>query len=175
MKQFLWCLCLMLAGVVSANAQLLKPALKDGKWGYQDAAGNWVIAPTFTKASEFATTLELAPVAKGRNWGFIDMSGRFVIGCFFDEVGSEFVSDVVEVCQNGKWGFIDLNGQMLVPAKYSDRSKCLNHRDKAARKAKKLRKERRYEWVERRIREAADQTKALIQSASDETAVINRS
>src|SRR5512141_1911059 len=49
----------------------------DGKWGYIDPLGQFVIPPQFDWAQPFSESL--AGVKVDDKWGFIDMTGQFVI------------------------------------------------------------------------------------------------
>lgn len=50
---------------------------KQGKIGFFDKEGNWVIPPSFEVAKDFKNGF--APVRKGELWGFIDTKGEWVI------------------------------------------------------------------------------------------------
>ncbi|MEM9416377.1 MAG: WG repeat-containing protein [Planctomycetota bacterium] len=54
----------------------LAPMEQDGKWGYIDRDGDWVIAPQFRKAAHFQG--ELALVISGLDVGYINRRGEFV-------------------------------------------------------------------------------------------------
>lgn len=60
------------------------PARSNGKWGYIDHAGQWVIDPQFDSAWNFSDGL--APVAISGKWGYIDSRGKFAINPQFDAV-----------------------------------------------------------------------------------------
>lgn len=50
----------------------------NGKWGFIDYSGNWVIPPVYLRANSFSEGL--AAVQNADNlWGFIDMQGQQVI------------------------------------------------------------------------------------------------
>lgn len=59
----------------------LAGAETNGKWGFIDATGKFVIPPQFELASWFSEGL--AAVRLNGKWGFIDASGRFVIPAQF--------------------------------------------------------------------------------------------
>ncbi len=58
---------------------------KDGKWGFIDNSGNFVIKPTFEDANSFCKGL--APAYESGLWGYIDTNGRWAIEPTFKEAG----------------------------------------------------------------------------------------
>lgn len=60
----------------------LAPGRKNGKFGFYDFDGNWVIKPMFDHAREFKNGY--AAVRVGKKWGFIDKNGVWVINGTFD-------------------------------------------------------------------------------------------
>ena len=54
----------------------LAPAEKDGKVGFIDVTGEFLISPRYSEAKNFAEGL--APVGVGRKLGYIDKTGKFV-------------------------------------------------------------------------------------------------
>lgn len=67
------------------NPNPLTRAKKDGKWGFRNGSGSFVIAPQFDWVSSFSEGL--AAVMVGERYGFIDETGRFVIKRRYTEVG----------------------------------------------------------------------------------------
>jgi hypothetical protein len=62
---------------MDTDSALLKPAQKDGKWGYVDSAGKFVVSPQFDSAEPFSEGL--AAVQLHKRFGYIGPDGRFVI------------------------------------------------------------------------------------------------
>ncbi len=60
-----------------------QPLALNGRWGYADARGNWLIEPRFEDAEPFSDGL--AAVKSGRRWGFIDRSGKLVIAALYTD------------------------------------------------------------------------------------------
>jgi hypothetical protein len=54
----------------------------DGKFGFIDTTGAWVLQPVFDEAMRFREGL--APVKQNGKWGYIDISGKFEIEPQFD-------------------------------------------------------------------------------------------
>jgi hypothetical protein len=55
----------------------LKPVQQDGKWGYVDPTGKFIIAAQFESAGTFSEGV--APVGSNKRFGYIDTDGHFVI------------------------------------------------------------------------------------------------
>ena len=68
-----------------SNSNSLTPAKKNGKWGFLNSAGSFVIAPQFDWASRFAEGL--AAVMVGKKFGFIDETGALVIKPLYRDAG----------------------------------------------------------------------------------------
>lgn len=67
------------------NPGSLTRSKKDGKWGFRNGSGSFVIAPQFDWVSHFSEGL--AAVMLGKKYGFIDETGGFVIKPRYTEVG----------------------------------------------------------------------------------------
>jgi hypothetical protein len=121
---------------------------KDDKFGFVDAAGTFIIAPTFDEVLPFSEGL--AAVRSGDKWGFIDASGRLVIppqfktayyfkqGAAVAELdtgyvlidtsgkalaeGFQLVDSItdgrVPVSRGEKSGFLDVKGKVVIPFVY---------------------------------------------------------
>lgn len=95
--------------------------------GYVDRSGKTVIAPAYTRASEFSEGYAAVALGgaekvtgamfkdgkpipihgfRGGKWGFIDKKGSVAVDCSFDNVGL-FYEGRARVQLDGKWGFID--------------------------------------------------------------------
>lgn len=80
----------------------LFPAVKDGKYGFIDIKGNFVIPPTFTSAKHFSEGLAA-----------VQVGGRSYIDSYTD--GDQYISS-----EKGKWGYIDRTGEIKIPAQFSE-------------------------------------------------------
>ena len=67
------------------NPNSLTRSKQNGKWGFRNGSGTFVIAPQFDWASHFSEGL--AAVMVGKKYGFIDETGGFVIKTQYTEVG----------------------------------------------------------------------------------------
>ena len=96
--------------VFSISAQELALVRENGKFGYIDKSGNYVIEPQFSKAKSFSEGR--AAVEKSKKWGFIDTSGKWVIEPEYDKV-KYFNSGYALVLKNDQWNYIDTSGKVL--------------------------------------------------------------
>jgi len=98
---------------------------QDGKLGFVDRTGNWVIRPQFEYASPFANGLASA-VQDGKR-GFIDRTGNWVIRPQFEFGGSAFTANgLASAVQDGKFGFIDRTGNWVIRPKFYGASRFAN-------------------------------------------------
>ena len=79
MKAFLkaFILVLFFAGLFISATDAQKyyaGASVNGKWGFIDTKGNWVIKPEFDEVQNFSEGMSCAK--KGNKWGFIALSGE---------------------------------------------------------------------------------------------------
>src|SRR5262249_36748900 len=81
------------------NEEPLFPAARDGKYGFIDRKGNFVIAPTFASAGYFSEGL--APV---------EVEGRLLVS---SGEGGQFTGS-----ERGKWGYIDRTGKLKIPPQF---------------------------------------------------------
>jgi hypothetical protein len=112
-----------------AFADGLAPVAIQGKWGYIDAAGKWVINPQFESTHGF--TDGLAPVEAGGRWGLIDRAGKFVVNPQYDHVfgisegyaivvsGTGTIPECPKYC--GYYGFIKTTGEPLGGVRIQER------------------------------------------------------
>lgn len=78
---------------------------KDGKYGYMDYTGKWILQPEYTVAKPFYEGL--AVVGNEGALGVIDTTGAFVIPTGFDEI--ESASGGVIACYSNEDGWLLLN------------------------------------------------------------------
>ena len=102
---------LLLNFIFSANAQELALANIDGKFGYINKKGEWVIQPKFKVAKSFSGDLAIA--VEGKKWGFIDRKGNWVIEPQFDKA-KNFSSGIAVVLKNKRWYYINNTGQEVL-------------------------------------------------------------
>ncbi|QQS29078.1 MAG: WG repeat-containing protein [Sphingobacteriales bacterium] len=102
---------------VAQNEQtiLLAPVKDNGKWGYINDSGKFIVFPKFEFANEF--TEGLAAVKVNGLWGFINGNGKYVIEPKFDDAYN-YSENIARVKQNGQWGYIDKQGRYLTQHNY---------------------------------------------------------
>ncbi len=96
----------------------------DGRSGYIDTSGNWVLPPTYEGAGIFKDGL--ASVKVGEKWGFINRSWKLVIKPKYEMTHGFTDGLALVTIKNDKGrkrdGFIDGKGRMVIPAKYTSAS-----------------------------------------------------
>lgn len=121
-------LCIM-TNVLSAQ-DLIQYKDDRGKYGYKDAYGKTVIAPTYQLAFDFKEGLGC--VQLNDKFGFIDQTGKKVIPFKYDD--AQWFSEGLALVNigatkgelgwafGGKYGFIDKSGKEVIPLKYDKAS-----------------------------------------------------
>lgn len=113
--------------IVGSAAPFAARLSKDGKFGYIDASGKWMIAPQYDSATWFSEAVGLAAVTKGDLSAAINSRGDVVIPWFKGVLGpfvhgiAAYVPDVgpsLEQVKQGKLGFMDARGKVIIPAKF---------------------------------------------------------
>lgn len=101
-----------------ANKNELTPSkISNGKYGYINSSGVYVIEPKFTYATNFKNGL--AEVDLGRDeWGYINESGELVINT--NKNRFQFSEGLVPHYINGKYGFSDKTGKFVIEAKFDE-------------------------------------------------------
>ncbi|MBS1995442.1 MAG: WG repeat-containing protein [Cyanobacteria bacterium SZAS LIN-2] len=88
-------------------------AVKDGRWGFIDGTGQFVIANNYDYALSFSEGL--AAVLVGRYWGFVNQRGEVVIEPIYEKV-LPFSNGLALVKLRDKVGYLDNNGHLSIPA-----------------------------------------------------------
>ena len=92
---------------------------KDGKWGYIDTTGKYVIKPKYEEASDFFDN-GLACIQINGKWGFIDKTGEFVTPPQFSGVnGFSFNKGYISVSKGAKIGIMDDSGKIIIEPIYN--------------------------------------------------------
>ena len=73
---------------------------KDGRYGYLDYTGRWIVDPVYTEATPFSEGLAVVCSEDGKK-GVIDRSGAFVIPPEFEEI--TFSGGVFTLCADNEW------------------------------------------------------------------------
>ena len=89
----------------------------NGKYGFIDENGNWVIEPQFDDAFDFSEGLAIVEV-EGK-WGYIRPDGTWAIKPQFD-VACDFSEGLAMVEVEGKWGYIRPDGTWAIEPQFED-------------------------------------------------------
>ncbi len=97
---------------------LLFPLEKDGKYGYINAKGKFVIEPRFEYAAQFSEGL--AAVGMNGKRCYINQYGKIVIETQPGLGGFDFHDGMAQVGTYKKFGFIDKRGDLVIDLKYEE-------------------------------------------------------
>ena len=90
----------------------LFPALKNGKYGYLDATGKWVIAPSFLEVGTFSE--KFSTYRNNVTWGTINTEGKMVAEAKWDKINN-FIGGVAIAESANKQYLILPNGELAYP------------------------------------------------------------
>ncbi len=93
----------------------MAPARRDGRWGYIDSSGDFVIEPAFEWATSFDSGR--AMVRLWGRWGYIDKTGKLVIDVAYG-MARPFSEDLAAVMAGGGWSYIDTDGSVVIPGPF---------------------------------------------------------
>lgn len=97
---------------------------KNGKYGYVDKSGKFVIEPQFSSADRFRGGLARVSVVfvvgnlRMEKWGFINREGVFINKPEYDEL-KDFCEGLAAVKKYGKWGYIDKKGIEVIKPQFT--------------------------------------------------------
>ncbi|MBQ0084060.1 MAG: WG repeat-containing protein [Clostridiales bacterium] len=86
---------------------------QNGKYGYINKKGQFVINPQFDYAVNFDKN-GLALVKSGDKCGYINTKGQYVINPQFDNAGNFAENGLALVKSGDKWGYINTKGQYVI-------------------------------------------------------------
>lgn len=87
----------------------------DGKWGFIDSAGEWIIEAQYEGVDHFEN--RLCSVKIDGKWGVIDTTGKVVVEPKYDWY-VRFSDDLAAVKIDGKYGYIDKEGNVAIQPKF---------------------------------------------------------
>lgn len=87
----------------------------DGKWGFIDSAGEWIIEAQYEAVERFRDGL--CTVKIDGQWGVIDTTGQVVVEPAYDWYVT-FSDDLACVEIDGKYGYIDKTGKVAIQPKF---------------------------------------------------------
>jgi hypothetical protein len=93
----------------------LYPAFKNGKFGFVNSNGRFVIQPKFEVVKNFSN--EIAAVKTNGRWGYINKNDQIVINPTFDDAG-DFNEELAIIKINNKSNLINKRGDFLLTEGY---------------------------------------------------------
>ncbi len=102
----------------------LAAVCKNGKWGYVDKKGKFIIEPAYEYALSYADN-GMAVVQKDKKFGYVNENGENVIGFKYTQADS-YVGNIAKVLDDNGWKLIKSNGDIVCknikiePYLYSD-------------------------------------------------------
>ncbi len=88
------------------------PALKNGKYGFVNKDGTWVISPTFEEVGTFSE--KIGTFRENNYWGTLDPEGKILSEAKWESIGS-FVKGLAIAEAAGKHYLIRANGELAFP------------------------------------------------------------
>jgi hypothetical protein len=97
---------------IGLGTEGLFPALKNGKYGYLDATGKWIILPSFLEVGTFSE--KFSSYRNATTWGTINTEGKMVVEAKWDKINS-FIGGVAIAESANKQYLILPNGELAYP------------------------------------------------------------
>jgi hypothetical protein len=97
---------------IGMGTEGLFPALKNGKYGYLDGTGKWVIAPSFLEVGIFSE--KVSTYRNAASWGTINTEGKVVAEAKWEKI-KNFSGGVAIAESAGKQYLIFPNGELAYP------------------------------------------------------------
>jgi len=97
---------------IGVGTEGLFPALKNGKYGYLDATGKWIISPSFLEVGTFSE--KFSTYRYTTTWGTINTEGKMVAEAKWDKINS-FIEGVAIAESANKQFLIMPNGELAYP------------------------------------------------------------
>jgi hypothetical protein len=91
----------------------------NGKWGYINEFGKFVIKPQFDDCKSF-NKYGQAKVVVGGKVGIIDKTGRYLLKPLYDDCLGISSNGFAAIMVDGLWGYMDLSGKFVIQPQYMD-------------------------------------------------------
>ncbi|MBE7942021.1 MULTISPECIES: WG repeat-containing protein [Ramlibacter] len=89
-----------------------------GRWGYIDRHGRWVVRPQFLAASSFSEGLAVVKLDEGdKGMAYIDATGSVVLKPSMPVIWNFSQGLAAFRTAAGRWGFMDMRGRPEIPAR----------------------------------------------------------
>lgn len=90
---------------------------KNGKYGFINRDGEWVINPIFAMGRSFVNGLAPVLDPKTNKWGFINKKGDWAVKPQFSKA-QEFSEGLAAVWKDFKWGYINVYGDYVIAPRF---------------------------------------------------------
>ncbi|MFN3405785.1 MAG: WG repeat-containing protein [Cytophagaceae bacterium] len=102
------------------NSNLIAPAQQNGKWGYVNTKGEWVIPPTYVYAKPFNNGLaEVKMYAEGKaRIGLINKENKLVTELKGYNI-SKYSEGLLVFKEGELYGYMDTTGNKVIPAQFN--------------------------------------------------------
>lgn len=101
---------------IKPGSEGMYPAGKNGKTGFVNASGKWIIEAQFDETGNFHE--QIAPIRMAGNWGMVAMDGRVIAEPKWDEI-KDFQAGIAVVKASEQYFLLDKSGQLLTPDGFS--------------------------------------------------------
>lgn len=95
---------------INPGREGLFPAGKDGKTGFVNSSGQWVIEPQFTEANNFSE--KISSFRNAANWGLVGIDGTVISEAKWDEI-KDFSAGMAVAKAGGKFFLLEKSGKSL--------------------------------------------------------------
>ncbi|MEJ2425814.1 MAG: WG repeat-containing protein [Candidatus Thiodiazotropha sp.] len=105
---------------MGGGRQRINAQAANGKWGYLDEQGHWLVEPELDEARGFVTDVGLARARQGNQWGYIKSDGSWLVKPRY-ESARPFYHGFAAVAEHkgGDYFFIDTTGKKAFDGEFS--------------------------------------------------------
>ncbi|MCG8428166.1 MAG: WG repeat-containing protein, partial [Chromatiales bacterium] len=105
---------------IGNGRQRINAQADNGKWGYLDEQGHWLVKPELDEARAFVVDVGLARAKQGKLWGYIQTDGAWLVKPRFKSA-RPFYHGFAAVTEHeeGDYFFIDSSGKNAFDGKFS--------------------------------------------------------
>lgn len=110
-------------GMAGERQTMLFPVKKDGRWGYVNIAGTWIMSPEMDAPVVWDTGYAI--IAENGGYGVMDYGSRILVEPVYDRIETmvNYYGDKwLTVSRNGRYGAITPDGAVIVPVNKKSRT-----------------------------------------------------
>ena len=138
----------------------------DGKFGYINTSGEWIISAEYADLSEFSEGL--ASFRKDESYGYIDTTGTITIDAQFDKAAA-FENNEAVVAIDNQYGIIDRSGNPILKYQYERLKPFQGDIARARRQGLYGYLNRKGEWtIDPQFRQASDFQRGVAAAATED-------